>query len=163
MRQGKITMGHKLLKEGGDESMLCSDEIEGLEVRSGGESCTHKIYSIFWQRTGNVKAVEVVDTPGFVDSYIVKRLRVYKAILVMFCKWKIANPDPSRRSLECADGVLQKEIKVMHHFFGNTIFDCMVHASCYSLFSESNILDSIHRAWRTQERHLKKLWSELSQ
>ena len=33
---------------------------------------------------------------------------------------------PHRGPLELADACLQEEIEVMHHFFGNAIFDCMV-------------------------------------
>ena len=121
--QGKSTTGNKLLKAGG-ESVL--------------ESCTREVHSIFRGENERVKAVKIVDTPGFAGSEECQRQGVKKANLAMFRDLirKGLNENlrihrvlyflPCRGPLERADGVLQEEIQVMHHFFGKAIFDCMV-------------------------------------
>ena len=135
--QGKSSTGNKLLKAGG-ESVLREYEIEEFEVGGGGESCTQEIRSVFRGETTEAKAVEVVDTPGFAGSNTDDRLGVYRANLAMFrdlIRKKINDQLqihrvlyflPCRGPLECADAILQEEIRVMHHFFGNAIFDRMV-------------------------------------
>ena len=132
--QGKSTTGNKLLKAGG-ESLL-----EGFDQGERAESRTREVHSILRPQTEEVKAVQVVDTPGFADSNTVWKcsLEVYQANLAMLrdlIRKQINNKLrihcvlyflPCRGPLECADDVVLEEIKVMHHFFGNAIFDCMV-------------------------------------
>ena len=93
-----------------------------------------------------MQAVRVIDTPGLADSDRGNRLRVregnrlgvFEANLAMFRDLlrrraksslrihRVLYFLPCRGPLESADAVLQEEIEVMQHFFGNAIFDCMV-------------------------------------
>ena len=85
-----------------------------------------------------MQVAQVADTPGFADSNTVERLGVYIANLAMFCdlireqtKYRLRLHRvlyflPCRGPLEHADAVLQEEIGIKHHFWGNAIFDHMV-------------------------------------
>lgn len=90
--------------------------------------------------------IRVLDVPGFSDSGSVekaagKKVSVKEANLQII-RWIVrAQLDfqlkvrrivyflPGRGPLEKADGTLQEELAVLHHFFGNDIFDCMVLAA----------------------------------
>ena len=80
----------------------------------------------------------ILDTPGFADSKQTKQLGLRKSNLQVF-RWIVREQFtfnlhfsrvlyflPNRGPLERADGALQEEIKVMHDFFGQKIFDIMV-------------------------------------
>ena len=84
-----------------------------------------------------MKAVQIVDTPGFADSEECQRLGVKRTNFAMFRDLirKRLNENLRihrvlyflcRGPLGRADGVLQEEIQVMHHYFGSAIFDRMV-------------------------------------
>ena len=114
------------------------DEGDAFEVGSGAESCTQRPCIISRAGNSRTKAIRVTDTPGFADSREVGRLGVYRANLAMFrdlirlLKNERMRIDrilyflPGRGPLEKADGVIQEEIKVMHHYFGNAVFSCMI-------------------------------------
>ena len=82
--------------------------------------------------------VTIIDTPGFASNTTLHDLGVYRANLALFRNLikerrttesrvnRVVYFLPVRGVLERADGVLQEELKVMHHFFGNTIFASMV-------------------------------------
>ena len=83
--------------------------------------------------------IRVLDVPGFADSNAARRQEgVYKANLALFRSIlriqvdqdmpfdRVAYFLPTRGPLEKADGNLQEEIQVMHHFCGNSIFERMV-------------------------------------
>lgn len=95
--------------------------------------------------------VRVLDVPGFSDSGTLVRalhgqtgrISVYEGNL-QIVRWivraqiekklqvrRVIYFIPVRGPLEKADGTLQEEIAVMHHFFGAAIFDCMVIATTY--------------------------------
>lgn len=82
--------------------------------------------------------IRVLDVPGFADSNAARQRGVYKANLALFRSIlriqvdqdmpfdRVAYFLPTRGPLEKADGNLQEEIQVMHHFCGNAIFERMV-------------------------------------
>ena len=85
--------------------------------------------------------MRVMDTPGFADSGQISEGRtVYEGNLYIFRKVlrEQVNPRnnlkirrvvyflPERGVLEKAAGDLQDELKVMHYFYGDAIFNCMV-------------------------------------
>ena len=91
--------------------------------------------------------VRVLDVPGFSDSSTLKSetqdvsLSVYQGNLQII-RWvvraqiqfqlkvrRIVYFLPVRGPLEKADGMLQEELKVLHHFFGKEVFDCVVMAA----------------------------------
>lgn len=92
---------------------------------------------------GGRKKLRVVDVPGFSDSgSIAKRsgekLGIYHGNLQII-RWivrlqaelklnirRIIYFLPTRSSLEKTDKILQEELKVMYHYFGTKIFQCMV-------------------------------------
>ena len=134
---GKSTTGNKLLKAGG-ESVLHNYRIKEFDAKGGIETCTIEIRSVFRPANEKVKAVQVIDTPGFGNTHMVTRMGVYQTNIALLHDLIIKHIDkklrihrvlyflPCRGSLEVADGVLQEEIQVMHHFFGNVIFEHMV-------------------------------------
>ena len=84
-------------------------------------------------------AVRVLDTAGFADSRKTLEVGLYKANLQCFrnIAWEQVDKNlqvrrrvlyffPQRGTPERVDGVLQEELKVMYHFFGEEIFKCMV-------------------------------------
>jgi hypothetical protein len=92
--------------------------------------------------------VRILDVPGFSDSGALSksgpRISVQEGNLTIF-RWivrvqcalhlhvnRIVYFLPTRGPLEKADGVLQDELKVMHHFFGESIFKNMVIAATNS-------------------------------
>ena len=88
-----------------------------------------------------ISGVRILDTPGFsCTESLQKNVTVYEANLQIF-RWivreqldpaksmavkRILYFIPSRDVPEKADGVLQEELKVMYHFFGPDVFNCMV-------------------------------------
>ena len=88
-----------------------------------------------------ISGVRVLDTPGFSCTYSLQNhVTVYEANLQIF-RWIVREQlDPiknmaAKRILyffpyrgvpKRADGVLQEELKLMHHFFGPAVFNCMV-------------------------------------
>ena len=89
-------------------------------------------------------AVRVVDTPGFADTNALSEVAstVYLANLHIF-RWiahirvqlekhnklkvrRVVYFLPDRGVPEKADGILREEIKVMYHYYGKFVFDCMV-------------------------------------
>ena len=83
-------------------------------------------------------AVRVLDTPGFADTRRTAEVGLHKANLQCFRNIAQEQVDknlqvrrvlyfyPNRGTPEKADGVLQEELDVMHHYFGEEIFKCMV-------------------------------------
>lgn len=82
--------------------------------------------------------IRVLDTPGFADSGTTKRYGVLKGNLQLF-RWilwaqkehnlrfsRVLYFLPMRGSPERAEGTFQEEIKVMHKYFGQKIFEVMV-------------------------------------
>ena len=90
--------------------------------------------------------IRVLDVPGFSDSGVLQRaagtkVSVYDGNLQII-RWvvqaqiqsqlkvrRIVYFLPVRGSLEKADGTMQEELKVLYHFFGSELFDCMVVAA----------------------------------
>ena len=86
--------------------------------------------------------VRVLDSPGFADSEAVSSygISVYEANLQTFRRIVREQLDPQKNMsvrrvlyflpirgvMEKADGVFQEELKVMYHYFGAHVFDCMV-------------------------------------
>lgn len=114
-----------------------SDEHPYLQFEEGGKSMesTTKICHLL---SNELHKVRVLDVPGFADSAMASKLGVYKANLALFRSIlriqydqkmpfdRVAYFLPIRGPLEKADGNLQEEIKVMHHFCGPAIFERMV-------------------------------------
>ena len=83
-------------------------------------------------------AVRVLDTPGFADSKRTSEVGLYRANLQCFRHIVQEQVDkklgvrrvlyffPQRGASDRIDGNLQEELKVMHYFFGEEIFKCMV-------------------------------------
>ena len=84
--------------------------------------------------------VRVLDTPGLAASEMKAGVTVFQSNLQIF-RWIVReqlDPNvkmfahrllyflPNRGILRKADGSLQEEIKVMHHYFGNAVFNNMV-------------------------------------
>ena len=87
--------------------------------------------------------IRVLDVPGFSDSGTLqrrtgKRVSVFDGNLQII-RWIVREQLrsqlkvrrmvyflPVRGSLEKADGTLQEELKVLHHYFGKKVFDAMV-------------------------------------
>ena len=87
-----------------------------------------------------ISGVRVLDTPGFSGTDSKQHVTVYEANLQIF-RWIVREQlDPTKKMAakrilyfipqrgvpKKADGVLQEELKVMYHFFGPTVFHCMV-------------------------------------
>ena len=89
-----------------------------------------------------ITQVRVVDTPGFADSSTFSNgdgdlfqanLQIFRLLLqqqhMLENKLQVRRVVyflPQRGVLETHDAELQLELKVMHHFFGDDIFNCMV-------------------------------------
>ena len=128
-RMGRSTTGNKLLGiDSTDESSTAC-----FFTGDGTESVTREC-----QLRTNVNGLRVLDTPGFADSEGTKDQAVLESNLNIF-RWIIREQKkynlqfshvlyflPNRGPLERADGLLQEEIKLMHTFFGDDIFNVMV-------------------------------------
>ena len=127
-RMGRSTTGNKLLgTHSTDESST-----EYFLTGSGIEPVTKEC-----QLCKN-DGVRVLDTPGFADNKDTKEHGVFESNRQIFHSIvqeqekhnlqfsRVLYFLPTRGSLERADGVLQEEIKAMHVFFGDDIFNIMV-------------------------------------
>ena len=87
-----------------------------------------------------ISGVRVLDTPGFSSTDSKQTVSVYEANLQIF-RWIVREQLDPTKKMEAkrilyffpkrgvpkkADGVLQEELKVMYHFFGSAVFNCMV-------------------------------------
>ncbi len=158
--QGKSTLGNKLLYSANPhdhESKIHSstettDEKPFIQadhqevIESGGEmlSVTKKCKIMSNENT----KIRVLDVPGFSDSGTLEKatgqkISVYKGNL-QIVRWLVREQIqsklklrrivyflPIRGPLEKADGTMQDELKVLHHFFGKSVFDCMVAVATY--------------------------------
>ena len=149
--QGKSTLGNKLLQFEKDNCSIepnCfkrflskgyTEAFQGFstagpeDVRSVTKECE--------LASNEILDVRVLDTPGFSCTESLKNnVTVYEANLQIF-RWivreqldpaknmavkRILYFFPQRGVFKKADGVLQEELKVMYHFFGSAVFDCMV-------------------------------------
>lgn len=99
----------------------------------GYESCTRRCEVL------SATGVRVLDTPGFADSdKVTEAGGIYRANLSMFrniarkqVELKFAFDRvlyflPERGCIEKVHGYLLEEIQVMHHFYGNAIFERMI-------------------------------------
>ena len=119
---GKSTTGNRILG-------ILKSFLTGSGTDSVTKECQLRI---------NDNGIRVLDCPGFADSDDVKQHGVLESNLQIF-RWIIrAQEDnnlefsrvlyflPTRGPPERADGVLQEEIRAMHEYFGDDIFDVMV-------------------------------------
>ena len=130
--QGKSTLGNKLLQPHSETPFATSSDNDRLKDQE--LSITKKVYSAINKTT----KVRVLDTPGFADpsvfsngevDYHEANLRIFRSIVLQKDKLQVRRVVyflPQRGILEKADAVLQSELRVMHHFFGDNIFNCMV-------------------------------------
>ena len=135
---GKSTTGNMLLRAGG-ESVLRDYQIKNFEEGEETDSCTKEIRAVFRPGTEKANAVLVVDTPGFADTdALAQHKNVFQSNLAMFRDLirkrvreklrihRVLYFLPFRGPPQRADGIIQEEIKVLHYYFGNAIFDRMV-------------------------------------
>ena len=129
---GKSTTGNKLL---GTHS---TDESSTEYFLTGSVESTTMKCQLRTKALTSVNTLRVLDTPGFADSDNTKEHGVYGSNLQTFRQIvqdqkkhnlqfsRVIYFLPIRGPLERADGVLQEEIKAMHGFFGDDIFNVMV-------------------------------------
>lgn len=111
-----------------------------------GEQASKQHFSVTTQcqlLSNDATKIRVLDVPGFSDSGELKRqvgralsvaegnLQVFRWIVRVQVAMKLKVKRlmyflPTRGILEKADGTLQEELKLMHHFFGDAIFEIMV-------------------------------------
>ncbi len=136
--QGKSTLGNKLLDlDNTHESLFEPSTREMLSV-------TGRCNVLSNEKT----KIRVLNVPGFSDSGTLQRATrqrisvhdgnfqivswlVREQIQSMLKVRRIVYFLPVRGPLEKADRVIQDEIKVLHHFFGKSVFDCMVVVATY--------------------------------
>ena len=150
---GKSTVGNKLLGIDSENKSLLgvnqmgedittvikqwdieSDKKPFFETGEGRESVTKKCKLLSNEKSKN----RVLDTRGFADTENTRKYGVIKGNLQSF-RWilqaqraydlrfsRVLYFFPNRGPPERSDGTLQEEIKVMHGFFGQQIFDVMV-------------------------------------
>ena len=150
---GKSTVGNKLLgidpetkslldvhRMGDDITNVIrlwdfdGDDKHYFEVGDGKESVTMKCKVLSNEKNMN----RVLDTRGFADTENTRKYGVIKGNLQSF-RWILQTQRahnlrfarvlyflPNRGPPERSDGTLQEEIRVMHGFFGQKIFDVMV-------------------------------------
>ena len=151
--QGKSSLGNKLLDlDKADDSKIhyfnlssTHDAVKRFIQAKGEAFSVTKRCELLANRSTNVR---VLDVPGFSDSgslkeEIGKDVSVFEGnlhIIRMIVKAQIQSQMkvrrivyflPGRGPLEKADGTLQEELKVLYHYFGNEVFDCMVIAATY--------------------------------
>lgn len=148
---GKSSTGNKLIKghcekehyniiqyvgQLGGLLKLCKGETHTFPERKPGSyvSCTKQCEILLNKR----EKVRVLDTMGFGDSDDSKDVDVYTANLRLFRSvvrvqmlmniqfQRVLYFLPVRGTLVTADRHVQDEIKVMHHFLGNDIFESMI-------------------------------------
>ena len=153
--KGKSTTGNKLLKiVENEEQPIPTTPEEDAKIpffisHRGADSCT-RYCKVLSTRSSIREAgkVRVLDTPGFASSQKTESdANVYEANLRIM-RTIVRNQQehgmelsrvlyflPERGPLERADGTLREEIKIMHGYFGDVIFDIMViiatNHSCY--------------------------------
>ena len=131
--QGKSTLGNKLLQLHNEIPFATSSDNDKSNVQE--LSITKKVDSAVNEKT----KVRVFDTPGFADPNIYSNgkvnnqreanLQIFRSIVLQKNKLQVHRVVyflPQRGILEKADAVLQSELRMMHHFFGDNIFNCMV-------------------------------------
>lgn len=157
--QGKSTLGNKLLDlENTNESNICLFGLEASldikrrflqandpEVTENGNEflSVTKRCKIMCNESSKIR---VLDVPGFSDSGTLRKttrqeVSVYKGNL-QIVRWLVREQIqsqlkvrrivyflPVRGPLEKADGTLQEELKVLHHYFGKDVFNCLVVAA----------------------------------
>ena len=112
-------------------------------IKSGDKSKKHLSVTKECELLANESTkVRVLDTPGFADSEAASQyhLSVFEANLQIF-RWLVREQlDPQKKLsvrrilyfvpvrgvMEKADGVFQEELQVMYHYFGASVFDCMI-------------------------------------
>ena len=130
---GKSTTGNKLLgTHSTDESST-----ECFLTGSGTESTTKKC-QLRTKALRSVSTLRVLDTLSFADNNDTKKYGVFTSNQQIFRSIvqeqnkhnlqfsRILYFLPNRGPLDRADGMLQEQIKVMHGFFGDNIFNFMV-------------------------------------
>lgn len=151
---GKSTTGNKLLQYEIDDNSHADGERgrftkfvqSAIEIFKGFLTCDdveeeRQMYSITEKcelASNEVTRRRVLDTPGFSSTNSKQHTTVYDDNLHIFrdiVRHQVLNKMtvrrilyflPSRGPLLKADGTLQEELKVMYHFFGNKVFQCMV-------------------------------------
>ena len=133
---GKSTTGNKLIHAGGD--MVFEDMLDSFEAGTGNDSCTSRTLVHSRAGTGTVQGVRVCDTPGFVDTGRDQEMGVYRANLaVLRDVIRVQRNErmrvdrvlyflPHRGAPERVDILLEQELRVMNHYFGSSVFDCMI-------------------------------------
>ena len=129
----KSTTGNKLLGIRSDDGSILERFLTGSRIRSVTKDC----HLCTKQITPNF-TLRVLDTPGFADSNDTKEYGVYESNVQIF-RWIFREIEkhnlqfsrvlyflPNRGPLDRADGAFQEEIKAMHGFFGDNIFNVMV-------------------------------------
>ena len=151
--QGKSTLGNKLLQyERSDNDCstgqsgsrfkrfdLKSERFKGFltsEDDEDDDSITKECELV----ANEISGVRVLDTPGFSGTDSKQHVTAYEANLQIF-RWIVREQLDSTKNmatkrilyfLPCRDApkkpdsVLQEELKVMYHFFGPDVFNCMV-------------------------------------
>ena len=144
---GKSTTANKLLgidkatnerlRVKGAETITSWSIVEGLaklfETGDGIESVTKDCKLL-----SNEHNIRVLDTPGFADTGLTKEHGLMECNLQIF-RWILREQEkynlafcrvlyflPMRGPPERAEGTLQEEIKVMHEFLGEDVFNIMV-------------------------------------
>ena len=124
--QGRSTLGRKLTndfkKDSFNECVLMSNEATQIRVldASGFSSIVTE------EQTMVRRNEEIVRSIGSV----LRQLQLKIKCVVYFL--------PGRGPLEKADGAIQEELKILHHYFGKQIFECMVAAATISKKSKIN-------------------------
>ena len=148
--RGKSTLGNKLLQVQSDPSSLTAYGRNVFQkLFTANDLPNDDIYSTIFSVTKECELVanerikvRVLDTPGFADSGALedKNATVYNANLRIFRGVVREHVDrsknlqvrrmvyflPERGPMEKVDAVFQEELRVMHFFFGDAIFKCMV-------------------------------------
>ncbi len=147
--QGKSTLGNKLLDLENTHSsdihlfdkkqFVQADDPKVAESREKMLSVTGKCKIMSNENT----KIRVLDVPGFSDSGTLQKatgqkISVYKGNLQII-RWLVREQIqsqlkvrrivyflPVRGPLEKADGMMQEELKMLNHYFGKDVFDCMV-------------------------------------
>ena len=121
--QGKTTLERKLL----DVKNTDSSEIRQFQ------SSNHEVQL----RSNEVTKVRILDMPGFSgpskaqQTTHQRNAEITELIGVVqeefnLCINRVVYFLPVRGPLEKADGAMQEELKLLNHYFGKKIFDCMV-------------------------------------
>lgn len=181
--QGKSTVGNKLLQsrvsskatDGEPDvhkkidldyssSAAAAQDTDGrFEESTGYESCTKRCELL------SANGVTVLDTPGFADSEkFAVAGGIYGANLSMFRSITRKQKEshvrfdrvlyflPERGRIEKVHGYLLEEIEVMHYFYGNAIFECMIVVATRDEFSQQGV-DHILLEERCKEAFAKAL------